>query len=45
MFKSWNHSTTTKNYAVTYYQTLEEFPWRLGLKKLKNDENLQKAWK
>ena len=30
-----NDSTTTKNYSVTYYKNLEEFPWHLGLKELK----------
>ena len=33
MLKWWNHSTATKNYAVTYYEILEEVPWHLGLKK------------
>ena len=35
VLKFGNHSTTTRNYAVTYYQTPEEFPWHLGLIKLK----------
>ena len=26
MVKNWNHSITTKNYGVTYYQILEEVP-------------------
>ena len=30
-----NHSTTTRNYAVTYYKTVEEFSCYLGLKELK----------
>ena len=28
-----NHSITTRKYAVTYNQTLEEFPWPQGLEK------------
>ena len=43
LLKCWNHSTTNRNYAVTYSKTLEEVPWHLGLKKL--DKNFQKAWK
>ena len=35
MLKCWSHSTTTRNYAVTYYRTLEEILWQLGLEKLK----------
>ena len=35
MLKGVNHSTTTRNYALTYYKTLEEVPWHLGQKKLK----------
>ena len=30
MLKCWNHSTTTRNYAVTYYKTLEQAPWHPG---------------
>ena len=33
--KCWNHSTTTKNYAVNFYKTLKEVPWHLGVKELK----------
>ena len=29
--RCWNHSITTRNYAVTYYQTIEWVPWHLGL--------------
>ena len=36
MLKCWNHSSTTRNYAATYYKTLQEVPWHLWLKKLKN---------
>ena len=32
MLKSWNHSTTTRSYAVTYYKNLEKVPWHLGPK-------------
>ena len=35
MLKSCNHSITTRNNAVTYYQTLDEIPRHLGLIKLK----------
>ena len=35
MLKCRNHSSTTRNYAVTYNQTLEEVPRHLGLMKLK----------
>ena len=31
-----------KNYAWTYFQTLEEVPWLLRLKNLKN---VSKSWK
>ena len=42
----WNNCTTIRNYAVTYYKTLlEEVPWHLRLKELKNWQNFQKAWK
>ena len=37
-----NHSTTTRNYAVTFYKTLEEVPWNLGPKNSKIDKNFQK---
>ena len=30
-----NHSITTINYAVTYYQNLKELTWHLGPKKFK----------
>ena len=39
MLKCWNHSTTTSNYAVTYYQSLEQVHWQLGLTKLKKWQN------
>ena len=32
MLKCWNHSITTRNNAVTYYQTLKEVPWHLSVK-------------
>ena len=42
-----NHSFTTRDYTVIYYetlyQTLEEACWHLGLKKSKNDKNFQKS--
>ena len=45
MLKCWNHSTTTRNYAVTYYKTLEEVLWHLGLKVFEDGKNFQKTWK
>ena len=42
MLKGWNHSITTRNYAVTYNPTLEEALWHLGVIKPKNDK---KKWK
>ena len=36
-------SITSINYAVTYYQTLEEVPW--PLRKLTNDKKIQKTSK
>ena len=39
------HSFTSRNYAVNYYQTLEEVPWLLRLEKTKNDKNFQKPKK
>ena len=38
MLKWWNHSITTRNYALTYYKTLEDVPWQLGLEELKKHE-------
>ena len=35
MLKRWNHSNTTRNYAVTYYETQEKVSWHLGLNELK----------
>ena len=43
--KCWNQCTTTKNYAVTYYKTLVEFPWNLGLKTLKKSQKISKSLK
>ena len=40
-----NHSNTTRNYAVIYYQTLEEVPWHLGLKKYNKEQKFEKLWK
>ena len=37
-----NHSITTRNYAVTYYQTLVEVGWPLRLEKPKNWQKFQK---
>ena len=37
-----NHSITTRNYAVTYYQTLVKVGWPLRLEKPKNDKILEK---
>ena len=35
---------TSRDYTVTYYQTLEEVPWFLRFEKFpKNDKNLQKT--
>ena len=45
MLKCWNHSTTTRDYAVTYYKTLEKFPWHLGLKELKTWQTFSKSLK
>ena len=42
MLKCWNQSTTTRNYAVTYYKTLQEVSCMTELKKwqiLKKVEN------
>ena len=35
-----NIKFTTKNYAVTYYQTLEEVHWHLGLEISKNGKKI-----
>ena len=43
MLQSWSHSITTKNYAETCYQTIEEIPWHLGLIKLKKQPDLSKS--
>ena len=43
MLKSWNHSTTTINYAVTHYKTLDEVAWHLGLKELKKWQTFSTA--
>ena len=45
MLNCWTHSTTTRNYAVNYYKTLEEVPKHLGMKELKKLQKIQKAWK
>ena len=37
-----NHSINTRNYAVTYYQTLVEVGWPLRLEKPKNDRIIKK---
>ena len=42
MFKS--HSINTRNYAVTYYQTLKQVSWNLGLKKLKKWQKKLKTY-
>ena len=38
------HSITSINNAVTYYQTLEEVPWLLRLEKPKNFKKFQKLF-
>ena len=45
MLKCWNHSITTENCAVTYYQTIEWVPWQLGLIKLKKWQKFSKTLK
>ena len=40
-----NHSITTINYVVTYYQILVEVVWALRLKKHKNDKIFLKKMK
>ena len=45
MLQGWNHSITTRNYAVNYYQTAEEVPWHLGLIKLKKSQKFLKSLK
>ena len=37
-----NHSITTRNYAVTYYQTLAEVRWLLRLDKPKKKQKKNK---
>ena len=39
MLKCWNHSPTTRHYAITCYQTLEKVFLQLGLNDWKNSEN------
>ena len=41
--KYWIHFTNTRNYAVTYYKTLEKVSWNLALgwKNSKNDKNFK----
>ena len=44
--RCWTHSINTKNYAVTYNQTLEWVHWNLGLLKLeKCQKSSKKHWK
>ena len=50
MLKCWNHPTTARNYAVTYYKTLKEVPRHLGLEELKKyrkifEKTWEKLWK
>ena len=45
ILKCSNHSTTTRNYAVSFYKILEEVPWHIGLKELKKWQTFSKAWK
>ena len=45
MLKSFNQSTTTRNYAVSFYKTLEEVPWHQWLKKLKKWQTFSKSLK
>ena len=40
-----NHSYTSENYTLIYYQTLEEVSWFLRLEKPKNDKNFQENMK
>ena len=35
MLNCWNHSITTRNYAVAYYKTIHKVFWHLGLNELK----------
>ena len=37
----YEHSVITRNYAITYYQTLDEVLWSFSLKKPKNGKNFQ----
>ena len=39
----WNHSITTRNYAVTYYQNLEDVPGTLHLMHLKKWQKFSKS--
>ena len=39
-----NHSTTSRNYAVSFYETLEEVPW-CPLMKVKKNKFLEKLEK
>ena len=44
--KRWKkNSNVTRSYASTYYQTLEEVLWCLGLQDSKNYKKIQKNWK
>ena len=45
VLKSWKKSITSKNFTVTFYETLEEAPWLLKLDKPKNRQNFSKPWK
>ena len=45
MLKRWNNSITTKNNAVTYYQTFEEVHWQVGLIKCKKCQKFSKSLK
>ena len=45
MLKIWIHSITTRNYAVTYYQILDEVPWHLRLIKLEKFKKMTKMEK
>ena len=45
MLKCWNHSITTRNNAVNYYQTLEEVFWHLRQIKIKNCQKFSKSLK
>ena len=40
-----NHSISTRNYAVPYYQTIKEIPWPLSLENLREGPKFSKNLK